>query len=112
MNKEATISIITETSNQSDSKGFLPGLGSGKDVLQKTDISINSIKEQLSGFCNSMASVGGDLSDLKEEFQVSEISFSLTLDAKGEFSLLGLMSGSVGGAGTVQVVLKRDVKNE
>jgi hypothetical protein len=103
------LQIVTAV-EQGGTEGFLPGFGS-KQALKKSSVSLTKIQKQLETIAGRMLEMGGRLTAHNGTYQLDELSFSLTIDGKGEISLLGLTGISAGAGGTIKLVLKRAVSS-
>lgn len=104
-----TVTIVTAV-EEGGTEGFLPGFGANQ-ALKKSSVSLTKIQQQLEAIAGRMLEMGGKLTAHGGTYQLDELSFSLTIDGKGEISLLGLTGVSAGAGGTIKLVLKRTVSS-
>lgn len=72
------------------------------------DLGIDEFGRKISDAVKKVQKAFAGLEDVAGSFKVSEVTFSLSLDAGGEVSILSLAKGSLNGSAGIEVKLIKD----
>lgn len=91
-NNEKYVSIITyEQQKQMDTMFPSPG----KFVAKSSQIAIEQLKGNVSEIVNNITELLEELPERSTNFQIDEMSFSLSINASGKISLIGELSAGM-----------------
>jgi hypothetical protein len=81
--------------------------GLQKMTFARNAVSTDKIKEHLEKFIGSMRDIITAVPRAMADYEVSEVTFTVQVSAKGSVSLLGMGGGEISGGGGIEIKLQR-----
>jgi hypothetical protein len=107
MSSNKKLRITVDTATQENVMGANPFDLGGAVSRKVVTVSADKVRREISKALSTVDEVLKNASRSAKDFDLSEVSFTLGLEASGEVSLLSLASGSVGASSGLQFTFKR-----